>query len=489
MDDMTAFERLVAGRTQYHAGPIRPVNDAAIFTAITATQSPKWRFQTMFSATKYVVAGVIVALFGGFLLTGVLTQQPSNEQLPAVGASASAQAEPSAAVTAEPTAEVEADMTTRSDLLPGVDLVTAEVEPGVYRVVSDGVREPSRTRDDKDRYLGGILDGNVVAGLDGSVWWFGLDGFYRLGDEAMHRWPKGISENFRPGQADIEVAPDGTVWLTIWFGVPGKSARIDISSYDGQRWSKRWRGAYGKRFAYGVEVQQDGTVWTAWSTKKGDGSSGVIRAARLGDNGWETLPGSVRTRDLGGGDVIVAESGGSDAWVMSGYYIHGPLYRHDGEGWVVEQTPEVGGVARAAVGPDGTLWVRLNAECVPEDRLCGSVSDILARFDGSDWDVHDSSDGIPMMGDHYQGFEGFFEVAPDRSVWFNPIGDYERTGSECDGLANFDGQAVRYFLRDRCIFAMDMATDGTVWLQAGDSARPGPIDTYVITPEAVVGTQ
>ncbi len=43
----------------------------------------------MFSATKLLVAGAIVALFGGFLLAGVLTQQPSDEVVPAVGASAS----------------------------------------------------------------------------------------------------------------------------------------------------------------------------------------------------------------------------------------------------------------------------------------------------------------------------------------------------------------------------------------------------------------
>ena len=36
----------------------------------------------MFSATKFIVAGVIVALFGGFLLAGVLTQ-PSDESTPA----------------------------------------------------------------------------------------------------------------------------------------------------------------------------------------------------------------------------------------------------------------------------------------------------------------------------------------------------------------------------------------------------------------------
>jgi hypothetical protein len=49
------------------------VNDAAIYDAITATQSPKWRFPSMFSAAKLVTAGVIVALFGGFLLANSVT--------------------------------------------------------------------------------------------------------------------------------------------------------------------------------------------------------------------------------------------------------------------------------------------------------------------------------------------------------------------------------------------------------------------------------
>ena len=54
-------------------------------------QMPKWRFQSMFSATKFVVAAAIVALFGGFLLAGVLTQPPENAA-PAVGATTSPQA-------------------------------------------------------------------------------------------------------------------------------------------------------------------------------------------------------------------------------------------------------------------------------------------------------------------------------------------------------------------------------------------------------------
>ena len=137
------------------------------------------RFQSMFSATKFVVAGVIVALFGGFLLTGLLTQ-PRDEQPPVVGASASASAQAgptadaTAAVEASPVASEQADRTTRSDIVPGVDLVTEEVEPGVLRVVSDGVRELSAPAN-RD-------EGKVVVAPDGNVWVFGTDGFYRLGD-------------------------------------------------------------------------------------------------------------------------------------------------------------------------------------------------------------------------------------------------------------------------------------------------------------------
>jgi hypothetical protein len=73
MNDMTALERLIADVAAEAAGPPRPVDAMAMVRAAT-TRSPKWRFQPMFSATKFVVAGVIVALFGGFLLSGVLSE-------------------------------------------------------------------------------------------------------------------------------------------------------------------------------------------------------------------------------------------------------------------------------------------------------------------------------------------------------------------------------------------------------------------------------
>jgi hypothetical protein len=83
------------------------------------------RTMPMFSATKFVVAGVIVALFGGFLLSGVVTQ-PSDDSLPAAAsASASTQVEPTVKATGESepapedTEAEKADPTVRPDVLPG----------------------------------------------------------------------------------------------------------------------------------------------------------------------------------------------------------------------------------------------------------------------------------------------------------------------------------------------------------------------------------
>lgn len=84
MDDMNAFERAVADEMARRAGPLRLVDDLGIFHAVNAAaQSPDRRYRSMFTAVRFVAAGAIMALFGGFLLSGVLTTQRAE---PAPGA-------------------------------------------------------------------------------------------------------------------------------------------------------------------------------------------------------------------------------------------------------------------------------------------------------------------------------------------------------------------------------------------------------------------
>jgi len=90
MTDMDAFDRLIAKEVVHASAPPRPVDDAAIFTAVTAAQSHPWKLRSVFSAARFVVAGAIVALFGGFLVTSALLRGPDDGQDRGAAAPASA---------------------------------------------------------------------------------------------------------------------------------------------------------------------------------------------------------------------------------------------------------------------------------------------------------------------------------------------------------------------------------------------------------------
>ncbi len=106
MDEMTTFERQVAGELDHMAGPGRRVDVTAMVRTVATPSSrgslttrwrrgrdsapPTERGYSMFSAVKLAAAGVIVALFGGFLLAGV----PTSPQEVPVPAAESVSAEP-----------------------------------------------------------------------------------------------------------------------------------------------------------------------------------------------------------------------------------------------------------------------------------------------------------------------------------------------------------------------------------------------------------
>ncbi len=379
---------------------------------------------TMFSALKFVAAGVIVALFGGFLLSGVLTTPDDDQMAPA-------------AVTASPSP------TTTQELLSG--MLTEEVEPGVFRVVNDGVR---------DLWPGS----DIVAGSDGSVWLARGAQWFRLSD-ADTQTTKGL------WSGEYEVAPDGTLW-----GIAGAS----VFSFDGTSWTQ-WRS--DSAVLNGLAIAPDGTVWVSG----GDERDETTDLYRLTADGLTATPDwtDVHPGAAGAGQLIVAPGG--DVWLIGeqdpdlpGYDNGGPrvdaLLRFDGSEWEVVAVPDdlryVGEGQSFDIGADGTLWAAVGDPSADGDGL--------ARLDDSGWTVFSEADGVRPWG-----IFGFFptdhlHVAPDGSAWVNAEGD----GSSCGGVAHFDGTTWTRYLSDLCVTDMDIAPDGAVWVQAGTFTVSGGFEEW-----------
>jgi len=442
MDDMTAFERQIGDELRHEIGSL-PRFDAMEIVRTTTTTSPKWRFQSMFSATKFVVAGVIVALFGGFLLMGVLTTQQGDDVVPA-------------AVTASPSPE--------TDLLPGVDLVTEEVEPGVERILSDGIRDLSVVGVGRERGRG-APDGLAIA-PDGAVWLDRGSTLVKLGDpnsfpRPSTHWP------------DLKVSPDGTLWA--------RTGESSIGRLEGEGWSEMARLDSSMDSDAWWDFAPDGTVWT--------GRSGA-RVARLGASGWQDHPidldsFALELRQLmedhgaspftvGRGpyfeDLRVDTNG--DVWaalsVNDEAFAPMVLLRYDGETWSLVDPVGVGGyytVDLLDVGSDGTMWVHLqagrNARNEPEQHY-------LARLADDRWTVFSEEDGVGELVLRAEN-HGLLRVDSSGAVWTERLG-------RSSAVRVFDGKTWRQYLDSHEVIDLEVAPDGKVWVLASDHL-------YVIDPD------
>jgi len=462
MDQMTAFERQISTEMQGMVGPVPDVEPMQAARS-AAIHSPRWRFPTMFSATKYIVAGVIVALFGGFLLSGVLTS-PSEESAPA--AASASPATPSLA----PTSTVD----------PLAQALTEEVEPGVLRVVNDGTRDLSRMPQGLRTRQDNTLDSAIAAGPDGSIWMSMPEGSFRVGEAATS---DGDAAAF---QTIVKVGPDGRVWKA-W-------TTLLRSRADGS-----WTIAKGfqNKHVIGIEITSDGAVWARTLCRGGSKCKNEWGLTRLDGDDRTTIAVPDRFAKVFGGakmDQRFSVSPEGEVWMNSfveGSRFVGTLVHYDGERWEsVDPTGSVdpnGSEAVLRTGPfdlgtDGTLWVYLRDHDAPSADL--RAHGWLARLIDGQWTTFSRANGVPSMVDMYMGFQGFLRAAPDGSVWLTPQPDNDREG-ECDGVANFDGTTWKHYLRGHCVYAFDVAADGSAWLHA----QPEPdhssnvadrIDTFVI---------
>ncbi|MGD8683826.1 MAG: hypothetical protein PVG27_07750, partial [Chloroflexota bacterium] len=446
----------------------------------------------MFSAVKFIAAGVIVALLGGFLVAGVLTLQQDGEVPPAaVSASPTAQSELNEAT--DPPDPQPPPITTE-ELLAG--MITEEVEPGVLRVLNDGVRDMP-------------CEGwpcAVVAGQDGSIW------LVRDGDDYRIDRLGSLEPHTSLDDWDV-MAPDGTVWRsdtrmvasdgTDWVSDekpkrPPKGVRelTRLQALEDGSWTVRVEGPELR----GWTIAPDGTVWGSYRTEDRDP---VV--ARLGADGWEPLEDAPAS-----GDLVVTQSG--ELWVGGGWLgrymehrddgswrVHegGSLwrYREDDGTWhevTVDAVVHHPAEQHVAVGPDGTVWfagaepLMRDGKPVPDafrDPTMPRPGDpFLMRFDGTEWQRWGPEDGVPPLG--AEATPPDLMPTRDGGLWLveNPY--------QCAddwGVARFDvdGPTWRHFFSGDCITSMDIAADGAVWLMTPTNDEDDTFELYVITPEAV----
>jgi hypothetical protein len=361
------------------------------------------------------------------------------------------------------------------DLLPGVDLVTEEVEPGVLRIVSDGHRDITRPVVGEHHHAS-LYRSNLAAGLDDSVWIFGPDSFFRLGDPRSHP-----SDRRTPAflGTPTEVGADGVVWVV---GRTGSGQDTPLRSFDGEGGQDRLEDVLA------FDVATDGTVWA--NTPSG--------LQRLGPDGW------VRVADMLflGGQPLGSRSDGDDRFWVSpvvhesfkrdygpsnaefeiltwqGHCFPGDVDCHVGLtliGLASDSGPAGGNlpadIRRVDMGDGGDWWIlqRLDVPLAgPGHAGTGPRTrtiDYLVHVEGGPMTIYTNDEGVPEMTSFYDWGPGFLSAAPDGSVWLTPGGGPGIWG--CDGLANFDGQTWTRYLLGTCIYALDVAPDGTAWVQGG----------------------
>jgi hypothetical protein len=261
MDDMNNFERQLAAKVVRMAGP-DPHFNALEIARTAAAQSPKWRFQSMFSATKFVVAGAIVALFGGFLLSGVLTER-GEEVVPAADASVS----PVVTDVIDVGGQWSGPIVAAGDAVwvgRGTDFTGSLSRGSVSRI--DPVN-----RQVTDSFAVGSDPSSMVPTADG-LWVLGIDGKLSRIDLATRAVTEPFDSTFLPGGSYEMVDPlviDGSLWAQRGSGSSASLVEIDLA---GQDITNEYAWPWSQGADWMAEI--DGAIW-AW--RKWTSRSGVER--------------------------------------------------------------------------------------------------------------------------------------------------------------------------------------------------------------------
>jgi hypothetical protein len=257
----------------------------------------------------------------------------------------------------------------------------------------------------------------LIGHLEDETW-----SFYRL--DRPRNWMAGI--------LGLAVAPDGSAWA---------ATNLGVFSFDGTEWTRRFDEPAGA-----IAVDQGGTVWICGG-RTGDRSGWLARWdgaswQRLDDgSGWPALGRATLMAVLPNGEAWMRVPGG----LWGGYGDENPVLRYNG---ATLETPDLSLLPDR--DPSVLKWAAA-LEAAPNGDLWAGHGNLLYRFDGEEWTLHEAPIG-PLSD---------IAVGPDGVVWF--ASDTGLPELSDGGLGSFDGTEWTTRIEGQPVWSVDVAPDGTVW--------------------------
>lgn len=474
----------------------------------------------MFSATKYLAAGIILAVVGGVFITTGAPEDRGSESLPAVGASLSAAPSSPTPSESPTTTTLSARTVTNSDLLPGVDLQVMEVAPGVFHILGDGTGH---------RFTGISIRGFEIT-TDGQVWLETQPFSLTATGKRTPGFVGGVSNVFRLGVPGRELGENMRLDNLGRPRMNHKSERVcdrgdSPPCYGGVMESfsdGKWRPTDDPAVTFEVQAERnerkafaaDGAEW--FINRRDDAPDTVVRRHNdetteysFDDLGIE-LPPAATDDDVDEGlhPVSVAASPVGAVWVHwvslrsmpHGGPIQDPVQmavtEFDGDRWTsirddlwldesvrdsltiagrpgVESLPDRLERTTMKATDDGTLWL----EAIAEDWQDGEIVVELSRWDGDQWSTVASM--LPAGNGPDWDFDQLRSMS-DGVVWL-------------DGLTFLDGNTLKRFevpsARKAHTRGAAHAANGPIWLAMNFRDQKRSITgLYVIDPDVAIAT-
>ena len=321
-----------------------------------------------------------------------------------------------------------------------------------------------------------------------------------------------------PGIVDVDVDAKGNVWaLATTTRPPARDAKESYSCpneglprlvmFDGKKWTARLCNVLG------FQLQPDGSPWVVAAATPDNYFSGSFVLGRVRKGEWKKaqrsnatawgVPGVGRLQGFAMLPPIASgpptTEGGWDAgWLIDDLGLSWIALSGRTEGQASEQgwLTDLGDkVFAMGFGSDRSSWVyvEIDEAVLVDGVLTTESTPYLIRYSpmgdypgesAEQVGAYPSEAASPHLRRGRDGMAPRLDVAPDGAVWLPTD----------DGLARFDGEVWRWYLRGRVIEDIDISEGGAVWLLANDvgldpdaprSEPEGTVSTYVITPEAV----